>query len=566
MKCSIKLDISKPQQKYLCVSYVITGLDSPELILNFPTWTPGSYLIREYQNQVTSIEICGDHNKKLSYEKINKCQWKVKTKNQKRLHLTYRVYANELKVRAAYTDHEFTYINPSSAFFHIDKMLDHPVDVSINAPSGWDLALAKRAKKGVYHYSDFDEMYDTPILAGKLHFENFTVKGTRYKMAFYGDHSGDYKKIAHDTGKVVQRSIQMFRHNPCREYVFLVMFIPGVYGGLEHSFSSANMYDGKLLKEPKEYERFISLLSHEHFHLWNIKRIRPSEFSQYDYMTEHYTEELWMAEGLTSYYDDHFVLRSGLYSGRKYLDVVAENISKLELNKAKEVQTVTESSFDAWIKYYRQDENSINTVTSYYIKGGLLTMIMDFRIIVATKGKRTFDDVMRGLYKLYRERPDDGVTRREFLDIVNEVSGKNLDRFFKDYFDGLKTVSWKKEFEPFGVDVKRISNKRNYLGVILKKSGGKVVVQGIAEDSPAYHGTLQAKDEIIAINGSRITAAGQLDDFLAEKKLCIIFSRHGRVYEESLTLKESSKSPYILKIKEKITSAQKRNLKKFLRA
>lgn len=567
MKVQIAIDLSSSSQKYVDVTYKVTQIDADHLVFSFPTWSPGSYLIREYQNQVEGFRVEGRGGKKLKAEKISKCEWKVKTAGNNTAKLTYRIYANDLNVRGIYADHQMVFVNPTSAFFFIKGQLDLPVEFRIRGLKKWNVAFARRGRKQLYRFSHFDEFYDEPLLCAKeLDVHRFTQNKTKYKVAIWGHHVADVSKILKDIKDVVAKENHLFRSNPCKEYVFQIIFAPNSYGGLEHSYASTNIFDGSLLNNKKDYQRFISLLSHEHFHLWNVKRIRPRGLGPFDYTKESYTKDLWIAEGITSYYDDHFLLRSGLYSVDEYLGLVGENITKLQANKNVRVNSLSESSFDAWIRFYRQNENSINTTVSYYLKGGLVSMLLDFRIIKASRGKKTFDDLLRKLFALYNKRPEIGITREEFFEQVQEVADVDCSKFNRDYIDGLKAIDWKKEFSEFGIDVKTSSKGSRYLGVVLQDVQGKIFIHSVAEDSPAYHSMLQAKDEIIAVNGRRLTAVKDLDLYLSGETLKVLFCRMGQVFETEFALDGKGRVDYTLQLKKKMSATQKRNLRCFLRS
>lgn len=567
MKISISLDIRNSHRKYLNVSYMISDIEEDHLVLAFPTWSPGSYLIREYQSQVESLEVKDANGKGLRCTKISKCQWRIATSKTSQIELTYRVYGNELNVRSFYADHEMVFCNPTSAMFHVEDRLDLPVSLRILSTKGWSMAYAPLASNGRYEFCNFDDLYDAPILcARQMAFEKFKVRGVDYVLAMAGTFQESSTKIAADLKALVEKEAQIFQGLPLKRYVFQVMFAPGAYGGLEHAFSSSNMFDGAQLADKKEYQKFLALLAHEHFHLWNVKRIRPVELGPFDYTTENYTRDLWIAEGVTSFYDDHILLRTGLYSLDEYLSVLSQNITRLESNKSVRVNSLEDSSFDAWIRFYRQNENSMNTVVSYYLKGGLISMILDILIIVKTKGRKNLDDVMLNLFRLYQKRPGKGISRDEFFEAATAVSGFDTRQFELDFIKGTKPADWRKYLSMIGVECAReIKKDTNYLGVVLSQSGSKVTVSGIAEDGPAFDSKLQPKDEILAIDEERIESTKQLDGHLKKKSLKILFARRGRVYEENITLSKHPQPPYTLKLKKKFSTEQKRNLKAFLR-
>lgn len=567
MNVKISLDLTRSFQKYLSVTYTFSGVAGPKIVLTFPTWSPGSYLIREYQGHVESFQAKDLKGHKLGHTKLNKCQWQVNVGNKKSFRLTYRVYANDFNVRGAYADQEVVFINPASTFFYLKDIKHIPVRITISKPHLWHIVMAGLARGNNIKFADFETFLDTPILcAQKIHIEKFKVGRTRYTMGFWGEHHGNTKKIAQDTQKIARRQIRMFGDNPCKEYVFQVLFAPKAFGGLEHAHSSSNFFDGALLHNQKDYQRFITLLSHEHFHLWNVKRIRPKELITFDYTREVYTRDLWIAEGITSYYDEHFVYRAGLMSKQQYLSILSENINKLQANKAARVNNISDSSFDAWIRFYRPNENAINAVVSYYVKGGLVMMLLDLLLIRASHGRHTLDEVMRELYRAYKTKPGAGITRDEFIQIAEKFAHKSLKRFFSNYIDGVTAIHWKKEFAPFGIELKKQSKKGiNYLGVILVKKEGEIVIQNIAEDSPAYNSMLQPGDEIVAINSICLESPDELDRFLTEHKLYFIISRRKKIYQTSIVLRPKPTPLIELTLKEKLTDRQKKPRERFFR-
>lgn len=559
MKTQIKVDLTEPQKKYLRVSYVMTGVAKTGLVMTFPTWSPGSYLIREYGAQVEYFQAKTGRGQALTVRKINKCQWKIAPSPDGHVVLNYAIYAGDLNVRGAYADHELVFFNAPAVFFHPEGQLSSPVELKITAPKAWSLILAKKIKAGTFFFNDFDELYDTPVLAAKkIETKTCRVRNTQYTFSFYGIYEKDLDKIVSDVRLILNEQIKVFHGHPCSHYVFQILSLPGQYGGLEHRSSSTNIFDGLKLTERKEYLKFLSLLSHEHFHLWNVKRIRPRALGPFDYTHETYTRELWIAEGITSYYDDHFVLRAGLCKPEEYLKTVADNLSRLLLNKAARVNSLSEASFDAWVRFYRPNENTLNTVVSYYLKGGLIAMYLDWLIIVATRGQKNLDHVMNELYRLYQKRPQEGITREEFFAVVERVSGRHFTGFVARYIDGVATVNWAKAFKSVGIQcTEKKNDKKNYLGLILTKKGEKVIVQNVAEDSPAFHSILQPQDEILALDDERLESEKNLDRYLRRKSLKVLFCRRGRVNETAIQLSAKKQGEVSLSLMKKLSPSQK---------
>lgn len=567
MKIQILVDVKKPEQKYINIKYQCELAEKTDFIdLSFPVWTPGSYLVREYQSQVEAFEVYG-HKGKLDFEKMTKSKWRVYLKGQKNFQLRYKIYANDLSVRGVYSDHEMVFINSCSTFFYIDNGIHYPVSLKFDLNKEQKLALSKKVKSGKYNFDNFDELYDTPILiANALEKHSFKVGQTNFHLAIFGEYKVEQEKLIKDLKNILQKQMKMFKGHPCSDYLFQLIFHKNEFGGLEHSCSSTNIFDGTKLGQKKSYQRFLSLLSHEHFHLWNVKRIRPQALGPFDYSKENYTRELWIAEGVTSYYDDHFVFRSGSLSNMDYLNILSENIKRYENQKGSRVNSLSDSSFDAWIRFYRQNENSINTTVSYYLKGGLVMMLLDFAIIKETKAKNSLDDVMLALWKKYQKNPDTGISRDDFFKEVEKILGKSSKGFIRDYIDGVKKISWQNEFKDFGIDVKNLDKQDSYyLGVILKKTNSKVLIAKVMEDSPVYKSALQVDDEILAIDHIRIEKTSDIDVFLNKKKLHVIFARRGKVFETELILEKKKRFLCSLELKKKLTKEQKRFQEKFLR-
>lgn len=571
MKIKIHVDLKQPQQKYIHVRYDVS-LSKEEclkkkFVIHFPAWTPGSYLVRDFAGHVEAFAAFVSTKKRLKHQKLSKSTWEIATEGQENFSFSYQVYANDLSVRAAYADHEFVFFNTPAVFFYPDVGTQHPVSLKIQTPAKWQLALAKKPRQGVYSFQSFDEFFDTPVLASdQLQMVSFQIVKNRYKMAIFGDHTGEIKKIVSDLKRILKSQLKIFKDSPCSEYLFQVLFLKGHYGGLEHSFSSTNIFDGTALKDKKRYPNFLSLLAHEHFHLWNVKRIRPKALGPFDYSQENYTRELWIAEGITSYYDDHTTYRGGIYSQEEYLAVLTRNLARYESSHSSQVNSLSDSSFDAWIRFYKQNENSINRTVSYYLKGGLVMMLLDFRMILESAGKYNLDHVMRRLYDLYKKRPQLGITRDEFFAVVSSFTKKDYRSFIKNYIDGVASIDWKKEFSPFGIELKEEKKSLPYsAGFHLKDQNGSVVIDKIAEKSPAYNSILQSGDEILAVDRLRVKTAKMVKDLDFQKQTHLIFARRGKVYEENLKLSPGNIFRKKLVIKKNLTQKEKKFLNIFLR-
>ena len=564
MKHAITLDLTRPHTRYLSVTCRYTNVQQAQLSLVFPAWVPGSYLIRDFAADVEDFAAQA-LGKPLVWTKIDKSCWQIQTNGHASVTVTYRFYAFNLNVRQGYADDEMVFANLPALLPYPDGYLHERVRLTIKSPKGWKHAQAL-PKGGLF--ANYDALYDAPLLAAKkLEVRHFQVGQTSYQLAIWGDSPLDYAELVKDVAKIVKSETHIFKSNPNPRYVFQILFVKGQYGGLEHRDSSTNIFDGSILNDKKDYRRFLALLAHEHFHLWNVKRIRPEALGPFDYTKEVYTRELWVAEGVTSYYDDHILLRAGLYTTEQYLALLADNLNKLENQRANRVNTLSDSSFDAWTRFYKPHENQMNTVVSYYLKGGLIMMLLDWHILKASQGKRSLDDVMRGLQVIFEKRPERGFSREEFDALLTHELGKAANQFLTDHVDGVKPVDWKAELQTVGLELKDVPKSfPYYLGVILGKREGKLTVLRISEDSPAYDSALIPGDEILAFDGRRAESDKDLDACLKRPRIKVLFSRYGRVREVVISLvKNQVFNKTIVEIK-KTTPAQLKLRKAFFRS
>lgn len=571
MDIAITVDFKNPHEKYVHIDYHITW-DQPtarDTVLVLPSWTPGSYLIRDFATHVETVQATGQQGKIIPFTKTSKSQWHFNTAGEHSLRVRYKIYAHDLSPRAVYSDHEVAFLNPTAALFYPEGGLTNAIRLKINIPPRWQISLAKRPHKNEYVFKNFDELYDTPILTSScLEIRQFKVQKTQYELATFGPHHTDLNQVVADLRKIISKQIAIFGDNPCVRYVFQLLFVKNAYGGLEHCFSSTNFFDGlSLLNDKKKYLVLMALLSHEHFHLWNVKRVRPQALGPFDYTREAYTRELWIAEGITSHYDDHSLLRAGVFTPTEYLDVIAENIEKLEAGKGAQLNSLSDASFDAWIRYYRPNENSTNTSVSYYLKGGLVALLLDLTIIKHSRGRHNLDDVMRELYTRFKKNPHQGFTRDEFFAIAEGFAKVPLQDFIKKYIDGTSPIPWQSRLQEFGITFEKKQNhpESRFLGLTLKDVAGKVIIDKISEDSPGFHSILQSGDEIVALNNERIDSLKKMDVIDHVPKIKIVFARRGLIYNTELSAIQKPTTPKKLVISKKITSQQKKYLDLFLR-
>lgn len=506
-------------------------------IVALPAWIPGSYMIREFARNIVQIS-AEAQGKKIALKKLDKHSWQA-APCEGPLTLHYQVYAWDLSVRAAHLDQTHGFFNGTSVFLRVVGQENMPHVVDIQRPHGdqygaWRIATAlptlkaKQGSFGTYMAANYDELIDHPVEMGTFHLASFKAHGVPHEIAITGHVPNlDLPRLCADLKKICETQITFFeptgskfaKRAPMQRYVFLVLAVGDGYGGLEHRASTAlicarsdlpikgqaEMSDG--------YRTFLGLCSHEYFHTWNVKRIKPAIFAPYDLQTENYTSLLWLFEGFTSYYDDLMLLRSGVIDQSAYFKLVEKTINGVLLGNGRHKQSVAESSFDAWIKYYRQDENAPNAIVSYYTKGALVGLALDLTIRMETKGGKSLDDVMRALWQKYgrdfyadHDAGDQGVSETALETLFDAVTGLKLNRFFDRYVRATDDLPLTKLLASVGIDAAdRRKDGKLSLGARIVASGSDCKLANVYESGAAHRAGLSAGDVLVAIDGIRVT-------------------------------------------------------------
>lgn len=523
------------------VTLLVRKPDTEGQRFSLPAWIPGSYMIREFARNIVRIHaIC--QGKTVRIEKLDKHTWLAASCDGP-LELRYEVYAWDLSVRAAHLDQTHGFFNGTSMFLrvHGQEGVSHVVDIrrpEMRECRDWRVATAMpelRAKRygfGTYIAAGYDELIDHPVEMGNFHLDTFKAHGIPHDIVITGKVPNlDMARLASDLKKICEAQIKLFeprtRRAPMQRYVFMTLAVGDGYGGLEHRASTALICSRKDLpvqgkpEMSEGYRTYLGLCSHEYFHTWNVKRIKPAAFAPYDLDTEAYTSLLWLFEGFTSYYDDLMLVRSGVITEADYFKLVAKTVNGVLRGSGRAKQSVAESSFDAWIKYYRQDENAPNAIVSYYTKGSLIGLGLDLMIREQTRGKRSLDDVMRALWQRYGSHFHEGraegrgVTEAEVESLLDEVTGLKCKRFLDRYVRGTEDVPLAKLLAPFGVDYQdALEHAELSLGVRTTRDGNDCKLASVHEHSPAHQAGLSAGDVLVAVDGIRVTA-GHLDALLA---------------------------------------------------
>jgi predicted metalloprotease with PDZ domain len=600
MNIQYTVNLFNPHAHIFKVTLEISTPDKTGQVLSLPTWIPGSYMIRDFAKNIINIK-ASSNNKTINLDKLDKSTWKAEIVTEP-LILEYEVYAWDLSVRSAHFDMTHAFFNGTSLFLMPHGFENEASTIKILSPkdkkySDWKVATSLTSTNinqsgfGTYQAQDYDNLIDHPVEIGTHSEFKFTVENTPHKMVLTGIHRADEKRLAQDLTKICQTHCTMFGDLPkLNEYVFLSMVTGDGYGGLEHRSSTSLMCsrdDLPLTAHPidpdEKYRNFLGLCSHEYFHTWNIKRIKPEAFLPYDLSTETYTKQLWAFEGITSYYDELALVRSGVISLNSYLELIGQTITRVLRGKGRFNQSIAESSFEAWTKFYKQDESAPNTIVSYYAKGALLALCLDLTIRKESNGKKSLDDVMRYLWNKYGKKSI-GLAEGEIENIASEVTGVNLKEFFTKYLYGMEDLPLEELLSEVGItfnlrpttsvddkggkasETKSQKNATSIGARFIENKLGTKITQIFSNESAELAG-LSAGDVIIAINNLQINKSNitkTINSYDVGDKLTIHAFRRDELKVFELTLNAAELSTCYLEVDEKACSEHTERMENWL--
>jgi predicted metalloprotease with PDZ domain len=515
--------------------------------LYLPAWIRGSYMVRDFARNLVTLR-ASSQTGEIETRKLDKQTWLVPPVAGP-LDIVYSIYAWDLSVRAAHVDTTHAYFNGPYVFLAVAGFEKESCRVEFQPPDGsgyadWQLAIAlppvsvNDAGFGLYQANNYDALIDAPAEMGNFESTSFEVLGKPHRFVVSGRQRTDLERISRDMTAICSEEAALFDDLPISSYLFLLWVVGDGYGGLEHCNSTSLMISRddlpphRMEKMTKGYRRLLGLCSHEYFHLWHVKRITPEVFQRQGTDKEVYTRQLWVFEGITSYYDELILVRSGVIDRENYFEMLAETITRVMRGSGRFKQTLEESSFDAWTKFYKQDENAPNAIVSYYAKGALLAMLLDLKIRERSEGEKSLDDVMRALWQRHG-KTSTGLPEGAFESIAQQVTGLDLTEFFAwgvrstrdlQLAEGLTSVGVELHLLPAKsstdmgglTDKMPLSNKaKPVLGVKWRQQAGSVLIQQVFDGGAAQRAGLSAGDEVIALNGLRMDA-GQMENFIGQ--------------------------------------------------
>ena len=623
---SYTVSLRAPHTRLIEVEGRFATAGRAQLELVMPVWTPGSYLVREYARHLQDFTAVDESGRALEHTRTDKRTFQILTAGARSVTARWKVYANDLTVRAAHFDDTHAHFAPAAVFLHDEQVRGEPHQVTLDAPEGWRTHVAlpregespsnnrrrfgaapppsaaahappSAASEGggaassaesdcstnleVFVAADLDALIDSPFHVGPEAALAFTAAGKPHELVIWGQGNFDPKRLTADLARICETEAKLFGGLPFERYLFILLLTDKGRGGLEHQASTSLLYPRFGFQPQKSYEELLTLAAHEYFHLWNVKRIKPAALVPFDYSKESYTALLWAMEGITSYYDTLLVRRAGLMGGARYLERMGENLSALAQTPGRLVQGLDEASRCAWVKYYRPDENSANSGVSYYLKGELVAMLLDLEIRRRTDDAKSLDDVMRLLWQRFGDGR--GVPERGVEDVASEVAGVSLADFFARgvhapgelELSALGHVGLEARTRPRegagdkgGTPARELDPRpAGYLGAVTRARGDRCVVAYALAGSPAYRDGLLADDEVLALDGYKVDAeslAARVEAHAPGQAVALTVFRRDQLRTVAVTLGEKPHDALWIARRSDATPAQKRAYESWL--
>jgi len=527
-----------PESHIFKIVLTISVPDKHGQVVSLPAWIPGSYMIRDFAKNIVTIGACAK-SKPISMVQLDKQTWRVEATPHP-IEISYELYAWDLSVRTAYLDQNRAYFNGPSLFLRVHGAETKKCYLEVHKPIGerykwWGIAtsletdLSKSDECWRFCADDYADLIDHPVEMGLFERATFDVGSVEHEIVITGRHNADLPRICADLQSICEEQKRLFGTLPLDRYLFQVMAVGEGYGGLEHKYSTSLICNRSdlsttTIKEQKisdGYCRFLGLCSHEYFHLWNVKRIQPAVFTNGTLDSEVYTRLLWVFEGITSYYDDLILVRSGLIDEEKYLELLSHNITRVSRCLGRFKQTLEESSFNAWTKFYKQDENATNAIVSYYSKGALVALSLDLTIRLKSENKYSLDHIMRAFWERHGETGE-GVSEGGFESLAIEITGQDLTAFFDAHVRGFEDPPLQEQLAQLGIclRLRQMKNSKDQggfvkqasedqsvvsLGVKFLPNVNEVKIQQVFDNGAAHKAGISAGDELLAIDGIKCT-------------------------------------------------------------
>ena len=555
----------KPSNHLFEVEITANNIPASDRYIDFiiPAWRSGRYVIFNFSSAVQEFSPSDDNSSPLKYHKIDKSTWRVETSGENTIKVKYKIYANEFSNRTKGLNDDHAFIDPSSVFMYSEASRHNPLELKIIPFGNWHVTTGLDKLTGIdntFIASDYDYFADCPIIIGNQKDFPFTVDGKQHNLSITGEGNYNAETIISDLTKIVEQNKKFWGGLPYEHFDFMFQLTTQDYGGTEHMNSFVIDAPPLLFKNKDSYNGFLSTCSHEFFHTWNVKRLRPKNLAPYDFTKENYTEELWIAEGTTSYYQSLMLLKAGYKNQAGYLMNIQTNIENYFDRPGNQVQTLAESSFDAWVKYWGSTPNKWVAESDYYSKGANVSMLLDLEIRHSSANKYSLDNVMRTMYERF-PLSKGGYTNADFIKVCEEYAGTSLTDFFDSYLYGLITPDWGKYLNYAGLKYERTNGpSKPGVGISTRDAGDRLIISYVSPESPAYDAGLNADDEIVAMNGLKVNSTrlmSRIGDMSEGDTITFTIMRNDKISEFNAVVKNRPSYNYSVEKVKNPTELQK---------
>jgi predicted metalloprotease with PDZ domain len=542
------LGMSQPQTHLFEVQVEFKNISQEQsLDLLLPVWRPGRYVVLDFAGGVQEFS-AESGGKLLRWEKTDKTTWHIETNGASSVTAKYKVYADEFGDRTRGLNDRHGFVDGSAVFMYAEKFRKLPLTLRVDPYNDWHVTTGLDARsRNDFTAPDYDYFVDCPMEIGTQKDFPFTVDGVPHVLSIYGEGNWNPDTLIRDISKIVKAEKDFWGGFPYKRYVFLLELMPNYGGGTEHINSCALNSSPFGFKNPDSYRGFLGLISHEYFHTWNVKQLRPKGIHPYDYTKENYSDELWIAEGTTSYFDQLLMVRAGYTTTAKYINGFGSMIAEERNRPGNKIQSVADASFDAWVKYWKWNRQSYNAESDYYERGAMVSGLFDLEIRQQSANKYSLDDVMREMYKRF-PLSGPGYTLDDLQNVISSLTGADCKPFFRDFIYGTKPFEWEKELAYAGLEVtNKDSIPKAWLGVGTMDADGLLRVTQVVANSPAYLSGLGNGDEIVAINGYKASSTNfgsRIGELKPGDAITLTCLQNDRLRTITVTLGTAPKSNY----------------------
>lgn len=586
-----EVDFSQASRHLLSIALWIPRTASNSVNLVFPVWTPGSYMVREYTRNIESLFATSHRSidepplEDIASRRIGKNNWHFEVEAADWIRVCYQLYCREMSVRTNWVEQDFGFITGAAAFPYIEGRQSESIEVQLRVPRSWGSVatslkqLDRNSGSVRLRAENFDDLVDSPIAVGSFPVRSFEVGDRLHYLANVGcddrtNELWDLDKATADVAKIVAEEQRFWGDVPYDNYWFINL-LTETGGGLEHDNSTVLMSSRWAMKKRDSYLNWLALVSHEFFHTWNVRRLRPKALMNYDYTQEQYLRELWIAEGITSYFDDLFLVWTGLCTRDEYLCRLSKNIQSVQTAPGRLVQGLVDASWDTWVKHYRPDENTQNARISYYLKGAVLAWILDAEMRIVSDDQHDLATVMKQLWREFRHT---GYTICDFERMVELRCGTELREWLQAHVREPQELDFTSTLRYFGLRFKASNGKKEgacdkptcdvWIGSDSSATEGRLMVRRVYRDSPSDAAGLNVDDELVALDGFRLTADAwpdRLGMYQPGQELELLVSRRGRIKRLLICLGRKPAHNWLLELDPAATSTAKENLSQWLR-